>query len=72
MCYKCKCKSICSIYGATGGVSRCEHVVEDRHGTWIAVRNKFGDYIGMSCSECGRRVRNGGENFCPNCGTDMR
>ena len=29
----------------------------------------------FSCSECGRivpEVRNGGWNFCPNCGADMR
>lgn len=42
------------------------------HGRWILVRDKFGNAMGSKCNECGRRVRNSGENYCPNCGADMR
>lgn len=38
------------------------------YGHWIEIRDKFGYCIGMKCSNCGRRVRNCGENFCPKCG----
>lgn len=44
-----------------------------KHGRWIEVREKnYGYRIGVKCSECGRRVRNRGENYCPKCGADMR
>ena len=42
-----------------------------RHGRWIEIRDKFNYLIGMKCSECGRRVRNCGENYCPKCGAKM-
>lgn len=38
------------------------------YGHWIEIRDKFGYCIGMKCSNCGRKVRNCGENFCPKCG----
>ena len=42
-----------------------------RHGRWIWVRDKYNYPIGMKCSECGRRVKNFGENYCPKCGAKM-
>ena len=42
-----------------------------RHGYWIDVRDKFNYCMGVKCSKCGRRVKNGGENYCPNCGAKM-
>lgn len=42
-----------------------------RHGQWIEIRDKYNYLIGMKCSECGRRVRNCGENYCPKCGAKM-
>lgn len=42
-----------------------------RHGEWIKITDRFGYPIGMNCSECGRRVRNCGENYCPKCGARM-
>ena len=42
------------------------------HGYWIEVfGRKYGNSLGMQCSECGRRVRNRGENYCPKCGVKM-
>lgn len=41
------------------------------HGHWIEVRDRWGSCVGEKCSECGRRVKNGGENFCPKCGLKM-
>lgn len=41
------------------------------HGYWIVIRDKWGNALGVKCSECGRRVKNGGENFCPKCGLKM-
>ena len=46
-------------------------------GEWIPMFNgKFkGGAYWFSCSKCKRivpEVRNGGWNFCPNCGADMR
>ena len=42
------------------------------HGYWIEVfGRKYGNSLGMQCSECGRRVRNRGENYCPKCGAKM-
>lgn len=50
---------------------------ERKTGRWISEFN--GRYTGgaywFGCSECGKvvpDVRNGGWNFCPNCGADMR
>lgn len=42
-----------------------------RRGQWIPVRDKHGCMVGVKCSECGRRVRNIGENYCPRCGVKM-
>lgn len=48
-----------------------------KKGEWIPAFNgvfKGGAYW-FACSECERivpEVRNGGWNFCPNCGADMR
>lgn len=50
---------------------------ERKKGTWELMFNgqfKGGAYW-FSCSKCNRivpEVRNGGWNFCPNCGADMR
>lgn len=41
------------------------------HGHWIVIRDKWGYPTGNQCSECGRRVRVDGENFCPRCGLKM-
>lgn len=42
------------------------------HGRWIPVRDiRSGDMYGVKCNKCGRRVRNGGENYCPRCGAIM-
>lgn len=73
MCNNCIHKAVCSKFAATGGhVRECEHFREERRGKWVYVRDKFNYAIGMKCSECGRKVRNGGEHYCPNCGADMR
>lgn len=50
---------------------------ERKRGEWIPKFNgKFtGGAYWFSCSKCNRivpEVRNGGWNFCPNCGADMR
>lgn len=42
-----------------------------RHGYWIEVRDKFNSLVGVKCSKCGRKVKNGGENYCPKCGATM-
>ena len=47
-------------------------VVEQKHGEWINTRQDapmFGFYY---CSLCGRRRTSPQDNFCPNCGADMR
>lgn len=50
---------------------------ERKRGTWELMFNgqfKGGAYW-FSCSKCNRivpEVRNGGWNYCPNCGADMR
>lgn len=36
-----------------------------RRGEWIIVRDRDGYPLGTKCSRCGRRVKNGGENYCP-------
>ena len=41
------------------------------HGHWITPAGKHGRKRGAQCSECGRVVRNGGENYCPDCGLKM-
>lgn len=51
--------------------TRSAEVVEVRHGYWIRVRGEYNQSLGVKCSECGRRVRNRGERYCPNCGTKM-
>ena len=43
-----------------------------KHGEWINTRQDapmFGFYY---CSLCGRRRTSPQDNFCPNCGADMR
>ena len=50
---------------------------EQRKGEWIPKYNgRFtGGAYWFECSECGRvapDIRNGGWNFCPKCGADMR
>ena len=42
-----------------------------RHGRWIMVRDRYNQPLGQKCSKCGRRVKNGGENYCPECGAKM-
>lgn len=42
-----------------------------RHGRWIMVRDRNNHPLGVKCSECGRRVKNSGENYCPKCGSKM-
>jgi len=39
------------------------------HGEWI---DRGYMKVGFHCSECGGYVVSGKENFCPNCGADMR
>jgi hypothetical protein len=51
--------------------------IEPRKGKWIPkFEGKFkGGGYWFDCSICGRtvpEVRNGGWNFCPRCGADMR
>lgn len=46
-----------------------KHEPDVRHGYWIEVRDRWGSCVGEKCSECGRRVKNGGENYCPKCGS---
>ena len=42
-----------------------------QHGYWVEVRDKHNRLMGVKCSKCGRRVKNGGENYCPRCGAKM-
>ena len=48
-------------------------IEERKTGKWISLddfRGRYNDY-GYKCSECGEHS-DYEENFCPNCGTDMR
>lgn len=48
-------------------------IEERKTGKWISLddsRGKYNDY-GYKCSECGEHS-DYEENFCPNCGADMR
>ena len=56
---------------------KCLPSAQPKRGKWIpAFNGKFkGGAYWFECSRCGRivpEVRNGGWNFCPNCGADMR
>lgn len=58
-------------------VNRMPTIEERKKGEWMpAFDGKFtGGAYWFSCSECKRivpEVRNGGWNFCPNCGANMR
>lgn len=39
---------------------------------WVPVRDDHGQLLGMKCPQCGRRVKNKGENYCPKCGSKMK
>jgi len=42
------------------------------HARWIEIRGEmWNELLGQKCSNCGRRVRNCGENYCPKCGAKM-
>lgn len=41
------------------------------HGEWEEIRNAYGELEGWIHVKCGREVKRM-ENFCPNCGADMR
>jgi predicted RNA-binding Zn-ribbon protein involved in translation (DUF1610 family) len=43
--------------------------VEPVRGEWIRQDDTFTKYM---CSNCGSKNYQGYENFCPNCGADMR
>ena len=50
-------------------------VRENIHGEWAADVDKWGDVVttvnGYTCSKCGV-FNSDKDNFCPNCGADMR
>lgn len=47
------------------------NVVERKKGTWKYVN--YGDFGNWHCTACGKiPIIYGDENFCPNCGADMR
>lgn len=41
------------------------------HGEWEEICNAYGELEGWIHVDCGREVKCA-ENFCPNCGADMR
>ena len=57
--------------------TQAEDVKKNVYGKWILKRK---DYVGADgfthslyeCDMCGRQIVGGLENFCPNCGADMR
>ena len=74
MCNNCIHKAVCSIYTATGGVKKCEHLKEERKGVW-----EKSEYKGfVRCSYCKdvyineEWLTDGKWNGCPNCLADMR
>ena len=66
ICEACLHRVVCDIYKATGGVNKCEHHAEERHGRWVW-DNRFHDY---TCSECHNWDLKT-PNYCSNCGTPM-
>lgn len=70
ICETCLHRAVCGKYKATGGVDKCEHHAEERHGRWILTDYK--PFLYIKCSLCGRRELIGHETaYCPYCGTPM-
>lgn len=79
ICETCLHRAVCGKYAATGGVKKCRHHKEERHGRWIPL-----EYDGYAdgnpvwdlweCSEC-QEEHSGDEDtltpYCPNCGAKM-
>ena len=62
-------------YGLDSAISQVRKaqkadVAEVRHGEWI----KYPHNSGIYCSRCRhkRRYKDANDNYCPNCGADMR
>ncbi len=54
---------------------RLRNALSENKGEWIADVDKWGDVVttvnGYTCSKCGV-FNSDKDNFCPNCGADMR
>ena len=72
-----RCKRGSDFEDACCAIENAPTIEERKRGEWIPeFDGKFtGGAYWFSCSKCKRivpEVRNGGWNFCPNCGADMR
>lgn len=64
--------NIYSLINTMPTVERQVMIIPDRpHGEWISLANGNGINCGRKCSLCGKTVEFS-ENFCPQCGADMR
>ena len=78
MCNNCIHKAVCSIYRATGGVKKCEHFKEEKHGHWEewyppAHMILTGEEMLYRCTICDAKYADvEGYRYCPYCGADMR
>ena len=70
ICGNCLHRAVCGKYKATGGVNKCEHHAEERHGRWEDVALRF-TQVKEKCTACGGIVYAYGFTYCPNCGAKM-
>lgn len=81
ICETCLHSVVCGKYRATGGVNKCEHHKEERHGRWV-YDSGSGKYFCSACDEYALSFKKdtlyGGDlyevcltDYCPNCGTPM-
>ena len=68
-CLKCIHCRLCDYQGIPSNPPQCDFYEERQNGEWIDVN---GDGSIMKCSVCGDKVCCKNNNFCPNCGADMR
>ena len=66
ICENCSHRVVCSRYGATGGMNKCEHHAEERHGRWIKAKDGY-----HRCSVCNSRGSAVKAHYCHHCGTKM-
>ena len=77
LCETCLHRAVCGKYKATGGVNKCQHHAEERHGRWDTVfyegNGTLASYSHI-CPKCKYFYRDfhfKGHNYCPNCGAKM-
>lgn len=73
ICGNCLHRAVCGKHKATGGVNKCEHHAEERHGRWIHHYHDSGELIDDKwyCSECHMCNEHKRTWYCPNCGAKM-